>query len=207
MFDFKKFIYDNCNIQLSSLQVEQFEKYYNFLVEYNKIVNLTSIVEREDVYIKHFYDSALSARLINLSNNKTLLDMGSGAGFPGVVLKILFPNLEVYLVDSVNKKIVFLEKLIKELNLVGIHTICDRSENIKNIKVDILTARAVKTLDLIFKYSKNLVRKHGFIIAYKSKNYKDELKYITDAYKLVKVDSINLPFDQGIRNNLLIEVL
>lgn len=104
-------------------QLEELEKYYKLLVEWNNKINLTRIIEKEDVYLKHFYDSLTIVKVVNLNEEESLLDFGTGAGFPGMVLKIMFPNLRVTLVDSLQKRINFLDIVIKELELKDITTI------------------------------------------------------------------------------------
>ena len=137
-------------IDLTEEQKLHFKKYDEFLLEYNKITNLTAIRDESGVYLKHFYDSIILGKYIDL-NNKNMLDIGSGAGFPGVPLKILFPNLNLYLLDSNGKKTQFLEKLKIELGL-EYNVICDRAENfIKNHResFDIVTARAVTSMPVL----------------------------------------------------------
>ena len=105
------------NIEITDIQLEQLNKYFELLVEYNKVMNLTGITEKEQVYLKHFYDSLTLIKVIDPKKEETLCDVGTGAGFPGLVIKILFPNLKVTLVDSLNKRIEFLKTVIKELDL------------------------------------------------------------------------------------------
>src|SRR5574344_1189515 len=108
------------NIELTKEQNNNLEKYFNLLVEANKSINLTTITEKEAVYLKHFYDSLTLTKAIDLTKNLKIIDIGTGAGFPGIVLKIVFPNLEITLLDSLDKRIKFLDKVIKELNLKNI---------------------------------------------------------------------------------------
>ena len=108
------------NIEPTQKQLEQLNRYYELIVEYNKVMNLTGITEKEQVYLKHFYDSLTIAKVIDLNKEESLCDIGTGAGFPGIVLKILFPNLKITLIDSLNKRIEFLKIVIKELNLNNI---------------------------------------------------------------------------------------
>ena len=104
-------------IELNDIQLQQLHKYFELLVKYNKVMNLTGITEENEVYLKHFYDSVTLARVIDLNSVSSLCDIGTGAGFPGMVLKIIYPNLDVTLVDSLNKRIEFLKVVIKELGL------------------------------------------------------------------------------------------
>ena len=116
------------NIEVTPLMLERLEKYYNLLIEYNQKINLTRITEKQDVYLKHFYDSITLIKAIDLNQNLKVCDIGTGAGFPGLVLKIVFPNLQITLVDALNKRINFLNIVIKELNLKNINTVHDRAE-------------------------------------------------------------------------------
>lgn len=203
MNNFKDILFDYTKIKITDKQLNKLEIYYNFLIEYNKITNLTRITDRDEVYIKHFLDSILSYRLLDFNKYNSLLDMGSGAGFPGIMLKIFFPNLKIYLVDARNKKVSFLNQLIKKLDLKNIFVFHARVEELKIDKVDIITARAFGKNELIFNYSKNILKVNGHIISYKALNYKDELDNIIPNYKLLKIDTINLPNNMGERNNLL----
>ena len=140
------------NINPNEKQLDQLHKYFELLVEYNKVMNLTGITEEEEVYLKHFYDSITLVRVVDLNNVSSLCDIGTGAGFPGMVLKIIFPELEVTLVDSLNKRIEFLKIVINELGLNKIEAIHARAEEyaIKNKeKFDVVTARAVAALNIL----------------------------------------------------------
>lgn len=193
------------NVILTDNQLEQLEQYYEILVEENKKYNLTSITKKEDVYLKHFYDSLTISKIINLSN-QSLCDIGTGAGFPGIVLKIAFPNLKVTLVDSTSKKCKFLKMVILKLNLTSIKVINERAEIFsKNIreKYDIVTSRAVAPLKHLLEYSIPLVKVNGYYIAMKSdisteiidiKNYEEKLK-ITECDKI----SFKLPKENSLR--------
>ena len=158
------------NIKVSDIQLEQLEKYYNLLIEKNKVMNLTAITKKEDVYLKHFYDSLTIVKIIDLNKTKSLCDIGTGAGFPGLVIKILFPHLKITLVDSQNKRIKFLNEVIENLNLTGIEIVNKRAEiYAKEVreKFDIVTARAVSSLNILLEYSIPLVKVKGNFIAMK----------------------------------------
>ena len=170
------------NLELTETQLYQLEKYYEMLVEKNKVMNLTAITEYEDVLKKHFLDSLALSRIINLSKHKyKLLDLGTGAGFPGIPLKIVFPNLEVTLMDSLNKRIVFLQEVISELGLTGITAVHGRAEEeaIKpeyRAKFDICVSRAVARLASLCEFCIPFVKLGGDFIPYKSGDYKEELQ-------------------------------
>ena len=119
---------EKIGIKVDEEKLNKLEKYYELLIEYNKVMNLTGITEKDQVYLKHFYDSLTISKIINLENEESLCDLGSGAGFPGIVLKIFYPNLKITLIDSLNKRINFLNTVIKELNLTNIEAIHTRIE-------------------------------------------------------------------------------
>lgn len=174
------------NIEISELQLEQLNKYYNLLIEWNKVMNLTGITEKKDVYLKHFYDSLTISKIINLNEYNTLCDVGTGAGFPGMVIKILFPNLKVTLVDSLNKRINFLNEVIKELKLENIEAIHSRVEEFKG-SFDIVTARAVSQLNILMEYAIPLVKINGYFIPLKA-NITEELENSSNAFKELKCE-------------------
>ena len=166
-------------IKADDVKLSKLEQYFNLLVEYNKIMNLTGITEHDDVYLKHFYDSLTIVKVIDLNKEETLCDLGSGAGFPGVVLKIFFPNLKVTLVDSLNKRINFLNIVIDKLELNGIEAIHTRIEDYAKLnseKYDVVTARAVAPLNILVELGINLVKKEKYFIAMKG-NINTEPKY------------------------------
>jgi len=168
---------EKLGITLTDKQKEQLEIYKDFLIEYNKHTNLTRIIDENDIYLKHFYDSLTIVKYIDLSNKKTLLDIGTGAGFPGMVLKIVYPNLEVTLLDSNNKKITFLKQLSEKLN-VKVNTIQARSEEYikeKREYFDVVTSRAMANLRVLLELSIPYVKINGNFIAMKA-NASEELK-------------------------------
>ena len=193
------------NINLTDNQLQQLEMYYNLLVEENKKYNLTSITNKEDVYLKHFYDSLTITKIIDL-NNESICDIGTGAGFPGLVLKIFFPNLKVTLLDSTKKKCNFLNLVIEKLNLKDIEVINDRAENYsKKVreKYDIVTSRAVAPLKHLLEYSIPLIKVKGYYIAMKS-DITEETKNINNYYKLLNINEekrivFKLPLENSLR--------
>lgn len=166
------------NIKVTDEMLEKLDIYCNFLLEYNKHTNLTAIKEENDVYLKHFYDSLTLAKVIDLTREETLLDIGSGAGFPGMVLKIFFPHLKVYLIDSNNKKCKFLLELKEKLNVDNLEVYNNRIENLYSEflnSIDIVTARAVTNLPVLTELAIPLVKANKYFIAMKG-NAEEELE-------------------------------
>lgn len=202
----------NIDIILTQNQINKFKIYYEYLIEYNKHTNLTSITTKEDVYLKHFYDSCLLTKTIDFNNIDTILDIGCGAGFPGIVIKILFPNIKLTLLDSNNKKTKFCESLSKLLESDNVEIVNKRAEEYiieKREYFDIVSARAVKNLPVLIELSIPYVKQNGYFIAMKS-DYEEELNNSKNGIKVlgaeyIKTININLPNNTGIRNFILIK--
>ncbi len=197
-------------IKVTEKELILLEKYYDMLVEYNKFMNLTGITEHDEVYLKHFYDSLTIVRAIDLNKVETLCDIGTGAGFPGIVLKIFYPNLKITLVDALQKRINFLNDVIKELNLDKIETVHARIEEygIKNREIfDVATARAVAPLNVLLEYSIPILKQNGYFIPMKAnienENYENALKIlccsVEQTYKFL------LPIEQSNRTIIKIK--
>lgn len=199
-------------IKINNKQLEQLDVYYNYLKEENKKYNLTAITEEKDVYLKHFYDSLSLVKIINLNDNFSLCDIGTGAGFPGMVLKIVFPNLKVTLIDATLKKCTFLNNLIQKLELKDIEVINARAEEYsKNVreKYDIVTSRAVAPLSHLLEYSIPITKVYGKYIAMKSdlshevidlQKYNEKLNL-----KEIKRLEFNLPVENSKRTLIMFE--
>lgn len=193
------------NISLTDTMLDQLDTYYELLVSENKKYNLTAITDKEQVYLKHFYDSLTLSKSIEL-DNQSLCDIGTGAGFPGMVLKIAFPNLNVTLVDATEKKCKFLKMVIDKLNLKGIEVINARAEEYSKEKreiYDIVTSRAVAPLKHLLEYSIPLVKVDGTYIAMKSdieteligiENYENKLSLYNR-----KILKFTLPVEESTR--------
>ena len=191
------------NITLSTYQLDKLEKFYKLLVEWNQKINLTRIIEKEDVYLKHFYDSLTINKVINLNEVETLCDVGTGAGFPGIVLKIFYPHLKITLVDSLQKRVNYLNEVIKELDLKDIKAIHVRGEDLKE-KYDVVTARAVANIERLTTYTMHLLNKNGVLIALKGnidEELNDEVKNrLSKKYKIVKIEKFLLPIENSNRS-------
>lgn len=198
-------------IVLTRTQENQLEMYYNLLIEWNNKMNLTGITERNSVYLKHFYDCITLIKAIDLTKNLKIVDVGSGAGFPGLVLKIVFPNLNVVLVDALNKRINFLNHVIESLKLENIVAIHDRIENYakNNLEVfDLVTCRAVAKLNIISELCLPLAKVNGYFIPMKA-TIEDEIsdtKYLEVLKsKVESVITFNLPIENSVRNLIVIK--
>lgn len=181
---------ENLGITLSDTQIEQFMIYYEYLIEKNKVMNLTGITEFEDVMIKHFVDSLAVVKAVDMSRINTLLDLGTGAGFPGIPLKIAFPHVEMVLLDSLNKRINFLKGLIEKCRLEKITAIHGRAEEYAKQKeyresFDLCVSRAVANLSSLSEYCIPYVKLNGQFISYKSGNIDIELKEAERAINLL----------------------
>ena len=194
-------------IKLSEEQLLQLEEFFNILVEWNQKINLTRIIEKKDVYLKHFYDSLTLIKAVDLTQDLTLLDVGTGAGFPGIVLKIVFPNLKIVLVDSLLKRIKYLKIVIEKLNLKDIEAIHTRIEDYKKNgkKFDIVTSRAVANLSKLYDYCIDSVKEKGLFIAMKA-NADEEIKEFKNKYN-IKINEIKfiLPYEESKRNLVVIK--
>lgn len=195
------------NITLSPEQQQKLDQFYHLLVEWNKKINLTRITSEEDVYLKHFYDSLTIVKVVDLNKVHTLCDVGTGAGFPGIVLKIVFPHLKITLIDSLQKRVNYLNSIIKDLSLNEIEAIHSRGEDYHE-KFDVVTARAVANIEKLLTYTMHIVNNKGVLVAMKA-NITEELnpdvqQKINRKYTIKKIEQFSLPYENSIRSLVVI---
>lgn len=209
---------DGCQafgVTLTDKQIEQFEKYYELLVEWNKVMNLTGITEFDEVMQKHFVDSAAAAKYVEMEKVNSLIDVGTGAGFPGIPLKIVYPHIQVTLLDSLNKRIKFLEEVVDNLGLTGIETVHGRAEDAAKKaeyreQFDLSVSRAVANLASLTEYCLPFVKVGGKFVSYKSVSVDEEITQSKKAVYVLggeigKVEKFNLPESDMERSLVIIE--
>ena len=197
------------NIFLNEMQKKQFDLYLFNIQETNKVMNLTSITESEEVYEKHFYDSLLFSFGENL-DNKNVLDVGSGAGFPGIPLAIVYPKMKITLLEPIGKRANFLSRIKDELKLENVEVICARCEDFSSSHIeeyDIVTARAVSKLNILLELACQVIKIGGKFIALKGKIAEEEIEESKRAmeilnYKIEKIKMGELPSDESKRANV-----
>lgn len=212
--DEQKFVEElkKLSIEVDDKKTEALSKYYELLIEWNKRINLTTIIEKQDVYLKHFYDSLTLSKAIDLDKISSLCDVGTGAGFPGVVIKIFYPEIEVTLIDSLNKRIKFLDKVIEKLNLKKIKTVHTRMEDYSKVNeeiFDIITARAVANTAILGEICSRSLKIGGKLILMKGEVAEElsqsqaHMKKLSYEYK----DKIKfkLPIEDSVRNLIIFE--
>ena len=199
-------------IDVTKDKLEKLERYYELLIEWNEKINLTAITEKEEVYLKHFYDSLTLIKAYDLTKNIKVCDVGSGAGLPGIVVKIFFDNIDITLVDALNKRINFLNIVIDELNLKNIRAIHQRAEDFsrENIeKFDLVTARAVAKLNILNELCIPMIKIEGYFIPMKAK-IDDELSESKKIFNVLNsnlenIISFKLPIENSTRNLIIIK--
>lgn len=202
---------ESLGLVVTKEKLDQLEIIYNTLIETNKTMNLTRITDKEEVYIKHFYDSLTLAKIYDLSKVETLCDVGTGAGFPGLILKIFYPNLKITLIDALLKRVNYLDNLIEKLNLTDIKAYHIRAEDLikKGKTFDIVTARAVASLPKLLNWTMPLVNDNGSFLVMKG-NIEEELK---ESQKIISKNNwivnknitFDLPNNKGFRTLLEIK--
>jgi 16S rRNA (guanine527-N7)-methyltransferase len=202
-------------ISLTENQLDQFETYFTTLVEWNEKMNLTAITEKGDVYLKHFYDSITASFYFDFTKPFHLCDVGAGAGFPSIPLKIVFPHIEVTIVDSLNKRISFLNHLANVLDLENVHFVHDRAETfgvnpLYRENFDVVTARAVARMSVLSELCLPLAKVGGHFIAMKALHAKEELEIGQKAIttlggKVENVCTFTMPMEDSERTILIIK--
>lgn len=203
------------DIDLNEHQLKQFEDYFHQLVEWNEKINLTALTSEEDVYLKHFYDSISPAFFEDFTKDMHICDVGAGAGFPSIPLKICYPHLRVTIVDSLKKRIGFLDHLAKELGLDGVSFVHSRAEDFGKQKdyrenFDVVMARAVARMSVLSELCLPLSRVNGLFIAMKAAQSKDELNDAKVAIKTLggkisTIHSFDLPVENSERSIIVID--
>ncbi len=203
---------EKLGISLTDDQLNQLTLFYQLLLSWNEKMNLTRITNQEEVYLKHFYDSLTLYKEIKLETVDTLCDVGSGAGFPGIVLKIAFPNLNITLIDSLQKRVNYLNEVIKELklsNIRAIHMRCEDYARVNREKYEVVTARAVANLKVLSELCLPLVKENGYFIAMKGKATEelDEAKAMigTLGGKIEHINEFSLPLEESSRTLIKIK--
>lgn len=203
---------EKLGISLTDEKLNQLALFYQLLLSWNEKMNLTRITNQEEVYLKHFYDSLTLYKEIKLETVDTLCDVGSGAGFPGIVLKIAFPNLDITLIDSLQKRVNYLNEIIKELklsNIRAIHTRCEDYARVNREKYEVVTARAVANLKVLSELCLPLVKENGYFIAMKGKATEelDEAKAMigTLGGKIEHINEFSLPLEESSRTLIKIK--
>ena len=205
MMDYNTLLFDESKkhgTELNEIQIAQFNLYYELLTEKNKVMNLTAITEYNDVVKKHFIDSMMISRIVDMRKISTLCDVGTGAGFPGIPLKIVYPHIHLSLVDSVGKRVNFLSEVVEKIGLEDVETIHSRTEDLAHNqkyrgKYDLMTARAVASMNVLSEYCIPYAKIGGYFAAYKSGNIEEELNNAQNAVttlggKIEKTDVFDL---------------
>lgn len=203
---------EKLGIVVDDIKLSKLEQFYSLLIDWNNKINLTTIVERNDVYLKHFYDSLTLFKEVDLNSSISLCDVGSGAGFPGIVLKIFFPNLKITLIDSLNKRVNYLNEIIKKLkldNIVALHFRMEDFSKLHEEEFDVITARAVSNLNILTEISVKALKINGKLIFMKA-NCEEELSNLSNIYdklglKLLSVNKFVLPKEGSNRTLVSIE--
>lgn len=214
----KEKLYELCKnneIDLSDKQLEQFQIFYDYMIEMNQVMNLTSITEEDEVILKHFYDSMSVVKYYDFNQGENVIDVGTGAGFPGIPLAILLPGIQFTLMDSLNKRITFLKDVVEKCELKNVECIHSRAEELAKDekyreKYDICVSRAVANLSILLEYCIPFIKKGGKFISYKSISSEEELSASKNAQnklccKLKNNISFELPDTDNKRNFLIFE--
>ena len=191
------------NISIDEDQKSKFAKYYSLLLEKNKVMNLTRITDEEEIIIKHFVDSLMIAKVVEMEKEESLIDVGTGAGFPGIPIKIIWPEIKVTLLDSLDKRVGFLKEVIEELELEGIEAVHGRAEDSgqdANYRenFDLCVSRAVADLSVLSEYCVPFVKEQGKFVSYKADGSEEEIHNASNAIEtlggsLERIATVKLP--------------
>lgn len=211
-------LFDGCKeigITITHQMIDQFIQFYELLAEKNKVMNLTAVIQWDEVQVRHYLDSLLLSGVMDLSGIHTVLDLGTGAGFPGIPLKIVFPHLDMTLADSLQKRVFFLEEVIEKLGLTGIRTVHSRAEDLGRRQefregYDLVVSRAVANLSSLSEYCIPFVRTGGSFVSYKASDIEDEVRTADSAVRKLGgekpvITSLPLPMSKMTRSFVIIK--
>ena len=209
---YRQILKEKLGLELDDCTLEEFKKYTELFCEYNEHINLMSKNDVKVLFEKHIFDSLALWLFLKENKIQNMLDIGTGGGFPSLPIAIAFKNVSVVALDSIQKKLKFIDNVKEKLNLKNIKTLCKRAENLENEEknsFDIVTTRAVSALKNLFAYSVPYIKKNGFFVAFKSKNYQEELNDAKNIInksnmKLVEIIDYNLPLDENFERKLLV---
>lgn len=212
--DFLTDSFKNIDISLSEKQISQFIKYYDLLINKNKVMNLTAITEYKDVVIKHFVDSLLVNSVLDFKSVENMIDVGTGAGFPGVPIKIIYPHIKITLLDSLNKRINFLKEAVNEIGCDGVEFIHGRAEELGHVenyreKYDLCVSRAVANLSTLSEYCLPFIKVGGRFVSYKASDIDEEVKLAKNAIsklggRINKTQTVVLPSSENVERKIIV---
>lgn len=197
-------------VEIDDVKIDLLNKYFELLISWNNKINLTSITDKKEVYLKHFYDSLTICKVIDLKKEENFCDIGTGAGFPGIVIKIFFPHLKMTLIDSLNKRINFLNVVCNNLNLKDVNLVHGRAEEFARVNrdmFDVVTARAVSSFNILLEYSMPIVKPFKYFVAMRGV---DDSDFCSNALrvlnsKIVKKECFKLPIENSFRSIILVK--
>lgn len=212
--DFLTDSFKNIDISLSEKQISQFIKYYDLLINKNKVMNLTAITEYKDVVIKHFVDSLLVNSVLDFKSVENMIDVGTGAGFPGVPIKIIYPHIKITLLDSLNKRINFLKEAVNEIGCDGVEFIHGRAEELGHVenyreKYDLCVSRAVANLSTLSEYCLSFIKVGGRFVSYKASDIDEEVKLAKNAIsklggRINKTQTVVLSSSENVERKIIV---
>ena len=195
---------------INEVKLGQLDKYYNLLIEWNSMINLTSITDEKDVYLKHFYDSLTVSKVIDLNDVSSVCDVGTGAGFPGVVLKIFYPHIKLTLIDSLGKRITFLKEVISELGLDEVQVLHARAEEygkVNRCKFDLVLARAVSSFNVLLELSAPMMKMYKYFVSMRGLDDTLGAQAALNklGLKIISKEKFKLPIENSDRTLILVQ--